>query len=671
MESDFPLSNQVGYQVPFFNEEHRRKTVHQIIFNALSKEKHIVFVGDEDKIKHVFPELWELTAGINEDWIDSFQELDHITKSILDCAKRLQKPIFGNLSLLELAEIAEASNQKKTHEFLSSTIEDKQFEFTKKEFWNLRGKLEKAASIFSEDIDYLDRNSIVDDSVFVDNEEDTRQIVRKYIARFLTYTEELLADFAGFFVRFEKEQGIEYSRILDQVEKSILSLENKWEYYKIDINSKTLDRLQLQLKSLDVHSSLTKKDLKKGQGFQVLKKALQLGRKQKSSYIKAKVKAINIKSYSSKELESLDDRLETIVKEINGSAFLKDRLELNAISTWIRFKNLQGIYKKLSTCRELMQQDHRFFEWKSCLNDSGSKMKTVLTQLRMFPKEDWMLLYESWYLNKVVSRSNYENHALVFDNLQRFDETYDAMSSDFSAVVGVIQRHHNATLKAKNKAFTFEIIPIEKLQADLQVGEESHMIVLDLDNHLSNDQLQFCGKLFNENSNISYLSGLPNIKWTSDLKINRNQIAESFAMTDIEVKLDYAKALAFPLVNQAGHIKFLFTRKKNIIVNAFTFKTEKILDSLKDSSLKQMQLGEQVHRSITEFFLNECEAGYYIYDQSAYDFQSTSEVQEHIEWIRAIQQAGYYTIYIDNTRIDELGYIESLIPQQIIHESQS
>lgn len=113
---------------------------------------------------------------------------------------------------------------------------------------------------------------------------------------------------------------------------------------------------------------------------------------------------LNKHNLRDKQYENLQAKVTHVVKKIQNKNILNSRFDNDAFTLQLQFQSLENIYKELETINHYLIDNRGFAEWKLYKKKQGETLQSLLSELEQYPVQNWIVIFEAWYILKILSR---------------------------------------------------------------------------------------------------------------------------------------------------------------------------------------------------------------------------------------------------------------------------
>lgn len=700
----FPLARMLkeknGDAIKWFSADQLKLILFSLIESALRDDKTIAIKGTRESIRFIFSKYSSADKSeqtINSEW-ETFKENYMIPVSLLEkillfkdleveLNQRIfyrENQIFGKQTLKEIFRLQIQAQEQFNKDYLEAHLNSDNYEFNQNEYWQIRGRIERAQELFKAEFRLLNKQNPFQDNIFINEEGSfSTSVLLKYLASFQSKAEILQQRYIEFFT--DAKDNI-YSDIQLQLKDGIKLCNKIIKFNSVFLPTKHLiTELKELVSSISVYS-LSEKNrdaIKEGnfdlEAIENISAGLNICFQKINSHFKSVLRSMNIRSNPSPVLLTLEDDLDKFIQSINESNIYKDRLENNSISSLKKYNNLKDIVDLLvsSTDQLIIMVD--YYAWKAFVATMPMKIKAILSALESVDPSKWHHAFDSWYFHQVsqsftkINSGNFlevfqKYSDLVFEIETKSEEVFDLLINAFRAKKlisinsekGLIDKFRNkvkelkfAEKPTKNSDSLRNFYPI-KFVEDNYSEVEGEIAISFSDDNIESESFITIDNKSSQNDELDY--------------IHHSRIDQSISSVNISQKLIYSRFLAKALALNPEHLQLFISKETNFIFDCSENVMEEFLSIQSLENLKKIPSGKDIGNQLTEFFLNDSSYGIYIYDHFK-KINSNNDIYFHAQFIKSLENAGYSPIFIDVARlIEDEDYIYKqveLIPDHV------
>lgn len=614
---------------------------------------------------------------------------NRLTKFIEQCSK----PVFGELHWQEVAEKAVRAQFKYSKEFLTSQLRSNDFEFNRKEYWKIRGRVESFSKLFSTSHIITDSNNLFHDSVYrFPTFEDSKEYTSKQLNAYSLRVYELINEYVSYFGKLRNDFHLEFhenigllnnqvlefrfllktqANITEVRSSSLFSFSRKKSDSHLQQYLKQWNQLVYELRKFDLlfHERHQIRDAEELLALcnEALNK-LSSVYEQEDSFYNNYLKQLNTHGVSDKILSEMEGKLDALIKELNASSIYKDSIENHSISSLKKFELLKDLQSKLFKGQDQLTRFEGYYGWKSAYILLENKIQDILDVLIYIKPENWVSAFDSWYLSKVAEFAMPKEFSAwkvlykqwsALQGQVNFDPTEALVATHFIGRIHLFNENKRRNSKLYQQLnqkseisitsdrlndFTDEFFPIQ-FKRDRVVKPSVRCIDIDCIENNSGSKKS----LFLRHSVI--------FKSANRFKENFND------------KLKRAESLASIFLANNQKMSLYVSKEGKYLIQLSDWKLDYFISTLNSTSLKRIHFSDFPLERLMEFFLIQEIPTFFIYE----DFISGLDMYESIineEVLRCIcDESNIKMISLDSYR---LLFGEKSIQSQIesLHESR-
>lgn len=355
------------------------------------------------------------------------------TNKISELKDTYNEGVFGEFNRSKLAELLYLSKSKSMDFDLDLDLNPQHYQFNKKEFWYLRGRVEKAAQYFDNTYTYLKSSDELSDDVYRDfHIQQNREIVLNYLEKFIEDARSIFDAYKKLFLSIKTRLQSSYLDKIQKLKSATEALELELEKYKIDLDlspsrkafSRTKDPLEQQKQEVRTKYEYLLELLETSKIFNFnppinswtpdieslsnfinsLKKNL------KNAYplIKKKVEnqlaVLNSSNFDAPELSEYYKAQEELIYTLNGSKLFNKTFQNLNVSAWKNYEFIQTIYIFLKKNQNFLLNNTLYATWRSFEYSLEPKALELIEALHQKPSEEWVNIFELWYFNSLFTK---------------------------------------------------------------------------------------------------------------------------------------------------------------------------------------------------------------------------------------------------------------------------
>lgn len=351
---------------------------------------------------------------------------------------KYNKPIFGEYPRAKIAELLYLAGTKLSPTHLDLDLSSKKFQFNKKEFWYLRGRVEKAAQFYKSDFTYL-KNS---DDLFPDLYKDfhiakNQKVVFNYFKKFVADMEAILARYKAFFRSRREEMVTQSTRLTQQISALIDDLDLHLSFYEIELElsppkkafTRQKDHLEehkQELRAKYEHLLVTLKDLDlfKVQAppnswipdvaaikdfYTKLRQHIDNSHQLIQTKVEEQLEILNQNNFQSQEIAEIIAEQEQLITTINATKLFKEEFQNLSISAWNNYDYLRSLHSRLLKNLQFLQENKAYGIWRSFEFSLESKALDLINVLESSEQTLWVDKFELWYFKSIFDKYPFES----------------------------------------------------------------------------------------------------------------------------------------------------------------------------------------------------------------------------------------------------------------------
>ncbi len=355
------------------------------------------------------------------------------TNKLTELRDTYNEGVFGEFNRSKLAELLFLARSKTLDFDLDLDLNPQNYQFNKKEFWYLRGRVEKAAQYFDNTYTYLKSSDELSDDVYRDfHIQQNREIVLNYLEKFIEDARSIFDAYKKLFLSIKNRLQSSYLDKIQNLKSATEQLELELEKYKVDVDlapsrkafSRTKDPLELQKQEvrikyeqlLDILESAKIFSLKPPinswtpdiEGLNVFIDLLKKNLKNAYPLIKKKVEnqlaVLNSSNFDAPELSEYYKAQEELIYTLNGSKLFNKNFQNLNVSAWKNYEFIQTIYTFLKKNQNFLLNNALYATWRSFEYSLEPKALQLIEALHQKPTEDWVNIFELWYFNSLFTK---------------------------------------------------------------------------------------------------------------------------------------------------------------------------------------------------------------------------------------------------------------------------
>ncbi len=406
----------------------------------------------------------------------------------------LNKKIFGERSWRALSSQKEHFNYHSEVNLVKRKIDINQIEFTQKEYWNIRGRVEEASNNYVSKFSILQKVDCLSPNLYkVDHLND--KVVK--LEKLLNKGNNLLMSFGNLIEVISsnfKEQGLEELEQLSAMNAAVSH--SLTEYIKRNAPDQTSKGLQGKLKKVFSQSSKATGITSLQQQVKFLydefseskffdlnipqyqhdkineagikeicdkaTKILDNWQTHIQSYADTKLKQMSPLNSEHHELNRLDKALSDYLTEINAAEILNDVVEDNTFSLYKKLDLLETTLEKLRTGFAILTENEDYIEWMSMLAYCKTGTSSIIKALMGLPIMHWTRIFDQIFIGDLLDRNlspRLPKNEVQLDHIDEISAQHRSLIKDAIKAKWNIEKEAALTqLKKENKQLYTTIV---------------------------------------------------------------------------------------------------------------------------------------------------------------------------------------------------------------------
>ena len=349
----------------------------------------------------------------------------------------LNKKIFGERTWRTLSAQKEHFHFHNEVNLVKRKINLEKINFTQKEYWNIRGRVEEASNTYVSKFSILQKVDRLAPSLYKADRLDSKVIK---LEKLLNKGNNLLMSFAALIEQLHnelKQQGLDELEQLSAMNAAVSH--SLMRYSKKQKTKGDKSSLQGKLKSVfstkNEPSDLTalnqqvkfmceefeeskyfdlaipsndRNDLTLEQIKEITRQAdTVLGKWQHiiSAYSNTKLKQMSPLNSENPDLKKIDEALAEYLNEINVAEILDERLEDNTFSLYKKLDLLEITLEKMRTSFAILTENEDYVEWKSMLAYCKEATAEIIDALMGLPTNYWTRIFDQIFIGDLLDRN--------------------------------------------------------------------------------------------------------------------------------------------------------------------------------------------------------------------------------------------------------------------------
>lgn len=613
------------------------------------------------------------------------------------------QPVFGEYPRKKLAELHYLAQKRKNHFSLDLDLSSKEYAYNQKEFWQIRGSVEKAAKYYKSAFTYLRSKDEFCDDVYKDfHLAENQEVVFKYLQKFISDSEELSKKYRATFEKIRDSLVSTYNNHISALSKLNNDFELQLEFYKIESEfapakktfgrkSDAMEKQKIELRSL---YSLLLDELNKGQLFKLktpennwipdldelfavnidIKNLLKNAHQLIQNKVDEQMEILNSNNYDAPELAIHRQEQGDILYAINGSKLFKKEIHNLSISTWQNYLFLKKLTKDLIKSKLFLECNMDYAIYRSYEFTLQKKVSSVICALENIKNSDWVETFEAWYFKALFNKYSTRDLLSISQQFEKLAQdkhldasyqgfrvscTFDKQQSEkstFAKNLGKEGRDWKSLMLSSKKGFKsyFPIIICDEefFTSELTNLEYDYLICIDNEEIPQNifANSHFHSILCTFNSVLppqvkQNASNAKNYKSKKLVNLKSKIIPTGHNVTNnLSEKISLSKAVTYVLGQSAYEKQFYSARNFSIITCLSPFCTKLLEMELLDIRIKSLRYTHLESGIVDDVILKEDDNKYLIIQDGFLDPQLDLEWQMNV--LRRLQQAGLKLITI-------------------------
>lgn len=370
---------------------------------------------------------------------------------------QLTKSSFGQMNWSQLVKQFLIAKSICPDQWIDAHLIDENYEFSKQEYWLIKGRIEKAAEIFAAKYIYQEQN--FSDEVFLNYQNDDQiHKLHEVLSEFQQETVHIIQAFKAFFNQKSKEISQQLTEefqeivalknvIVREINLYFLKEENfnkEMKLFGFGNNYRVQNKLAIenihskliQLKSLitkadwtgistDNFPEILQDDILQHDIFDTIEKWKMQAPVSIDAEIKKILRRVNQMNATDDQLETLETKIDQLVRKINRAKFFDSNFDIQALNAHAKYLQVLQIYQKFSQSIIFIKEQKAYFRWMQLWVNLPSKTKKILQQLYIYPSQKWVKAFDRWYLFHLLKHSKPTESLLRADVKTAFSNLSD------------------------------------------------------------------------------------------------------------------------------------------------------------------------------------------------------------------------------------------------------
>jgi hypothetical protein len=360
-------------------------------------------------------------------------------QQLQDAYSKMFKSIFGNQSWIDLVDRNGIISTKFKFAHCIRAIDADLFEFNRNEFWLIKGKVQKLLKHYKPVFKEIeDQYQFHPEAFQQHNATQAYEFISTLYEESQTYLKQLYAFLDTYTYSQEKNWRQKYQIVRDKLNSLYMNLEQfAWYNQRPSLNlshkirqafsssptgntenqselSALAEEIQELMDQVGVPPSPIPIDsldieLVETPEFQELldfwETQLENWDTYKSIAIQKNLNRLNKYNSANDELNTIEQRIEELIKKINEKSLFEDLVEDHALGCKKRIVFLQKLNKRLKDTKGILLQYPAIEHWYNEKLNLPEKMQAVYNMLSYIPADEWMNAIEFWYIRQMVLRN--------------------------------------------------------------------------------------------------------------------------------------------------------------------------------------------------------------------------------------------------------------------------
>lgn len=376
--------------------------------------------------------------------------------------EKLKEPVFGEFSRIKIAELLYLSKVKCQDYDLNLELNYQTYQFNKKEFWYLRGRVEKAAQHYDPTFSFLKSSDEFADSIYKDfHITQNQEIVFRYLEKFISDTKVIYEAFKRLFLSIHERLRATFQERIFRIEELVKELNLEIDYYALEFEFSTprkaftrnkdpledqkqrvrakynelleyLDEVQLFKVKAPINS--WNPDITELRNFtEGITKTLVNSFHIVKSKVDGQLEVLNSSNFDAPELSKYLKEQEELIYAINGSNLFKKEFQNLSISAWKNYEFIKTLYAFLKKNLKFLKKNLPYAVWRSYEYSLEPKALFLVEALQNKPTQNWESIFELWYFGTLYAKyplSGPEDMGSTFqlmEEIKYIDKSYDAI----------------------------------------------------------------------------------------------------------------------------------------------------------------------------------------------------------------------------------------------------
>ncbi len=345
-----------------------------------------------------------------EEWLSKENEI------AFENFDKLHSKLFGNLTRLHLIESYKRAQDETGGIESNLKVDSSALELSKDEFWQLRGIIEEAIKLFQPG--YRKESLTLSFPVNLISTLGSSKDIDGLVVDLLSFQKELSIVLKQMRQYLGKKRDDLFSSAFNKVSNCIQELSLLKETYLLDTQKDEVLILDLvnrynsiiELLKTDeflmdsVHTHPLDNPADLIIEIESLIEALRNLKHIEGTKIDRYLSRLNKHNLQDSYFGNLQKKISHVVKKIQNKQILKSAYDNNAFTLQLQFQSLENMHQELETINHYLIDNRGFAEWKLYKKQQGETLEQLLGELEHYPVEQWIVIFEAWYILKILSR---------------------------------------------------------------------------------------------------------------------------------------------------------------------------------------------------------------------------------------------------------------------------
>lgn len=391
----------------FFKKHNLSQLCLHIAQNSPIRSNEIDRLGfqEEERDEITKEQIEKLETWLDEENAIAFENFD-----------KLHSKLFGNLTRLNLIESYKRAQEETGGIETRLKTNSEQLELNKDEFWKLRETIVDAAHVFKPA--YRKESLTLSFPIKLMDTLKQSKDIDGLVVDLLGFQKELAAVLKEMRQYLVKKRDDLFSSCFNKVSNCIQELSLLKESYLLESNEDQVFMQDLMKRynalivllntdefladSIHTHTLENPHDLIRE--LESLIEALRNLKHIDSTKIDRYLSRLNKHNLTDKHFENLQSRIAHIVKKVQNKNILSSPYDNDAFTLQLQFQSLENIHKELETINHYLIDNRGFAEWKIYKKTQGAILEDLLNEMEEYPAQNWIVIFEAWYILKILSR---------------------------------------------------------------------------------------------------------------------------------------------------------------------------------------------------------------------------------------------------------------------------